>query len=141
MTTTHQDTLREAGYKATPGRIALLKLLKTAKEPLSIQEIIKKAEKKLGRVAVDQATVYRMLAVLEKIGAVKQVNLRHGHADYEFVDPKDHHHIICVVCKRVEDLEDIDTPDLSSRALRQATSFAKVTAHSLEFFGICKKCL
>ena len=132
-----QDLLRKAGYKATPGRVALLKLLKASKEPMSIQEIIKKA----GKIAVDQATVYRMLEVLEKIGAVKQVNLQHGHVDYEFVDPKDHHHIVCTVCKRVEDLDGIDTPDLSRRALRQATSFAKVTAHSLEFFGICRNCI
>lgn len=131
------ELLRTAGYKATPGRVALLTLLKSSKEPMSIQELMKKTK----GVSLDQATVYRILTVLEEIGAVKQVNLRHGHVDYEYVDPKDHHHIICIKCKRVENISDIDAPDLSRRALQKTKSFARITAHSLEFFGICKKCI
>lgn len=131
------ELLRKAGYKATPGRVALLKLLKASKEPVSIQEILKKA----GKVAGDQATVYRILEVLEKIGAVKQVNLRHGHTDYEFTDPKDHHHLVCIKCKKVEDFTGCGTEEVAARALKQVKSFSKITQHSLEFFGICKKCI
>jgi len=130
------ELLHKAGYKATPGRLALLEILKAGTEPMSIQEILKKAR----TASLDQATVYRILSVLEKLGAVKQVNLRHGHADYEFVDPKDHHHIVCVVCKRVEDFTGCGAEDVAEQALKQVKSFSKITQHSLEFFGVCKKC-
>ncbi len=130
------QVLREAGYKATPARLALLKLLQGSKEPLSIGEIMEK----LKGAAIDQATVYRILTVLESIGVVRQINLRHGHADYEYVDPKDHHHIICINCNKVEDFIGCNTDKLATLALGQAKNFSKITQHSLEFFGICKSC-
>lgn len=128
--------LREAGYKATAGRLRLLAVLRASKEPLSIQELMRK----VSGVAIDQATVYRILTVLEDVGVVRQVNLRHGHADYEFVGTSDHHHLVCTVCKRVEDVPGCDSELVAKQALRKAKQFASITQHSFEFFGICKTC-
>jgi Fe2+ or Zn2+ uptake regulation protein len=128
--------LREAGYKATAGRLRLLAVLRASKEPLSIQELMRK----LAGTKIDQATVYRVLSVLEGIGVVRQVNLRHGHADYEFVDADDHHHLVCMVCKRVEDLPGCDSEAIAAQTLKKAKHFAKITQHSFEFFGICNTC-
>jgi len=129
------NLLRQAGYKATAGRIGLLKLLKNSGKPLSIQELAKK----LSEVKIDQATIYRVLTVLEEIGVVRQVNLLHGHADYEFVREDDHHHLICTKCRRVEDVAGCDD-GVTRQVLRRSTNFAAITQHSFEFFGICKSC-
>jgi Fe2+ or Zn2+ uptake regulation protein len=128
--------LRTGGYKATPGRIALLHTLFSSKKPLSIKEIVRE----LASSKVDQATVYRILSILEDLGVVRQVNLRHGHADYEFVDANDHHHLVCVKCKRVEDIPGCDPEQVGRQVLAQAKSFSRITQHSFEFFGVCKSC-
>ena len=128
--------LRNAGYRATAGRLKLLQVLRASREPLSIQELMRK----LSGVKIDQATVYRVLSVLENIGVVRQINLRHGHADYEFVDADDHHHLVCTVCKRVEDIPGCDSELIAKQTLRKAKQFSSITQHSFEFFGICKTC-
>lgn len=130
------DLLRAAGYKATAGRLRVLEALQASKEPLSIQELIQK----VSSVKIDQATMYRVLLVLEKIGAVRQVNLRHGHADYEFVNEQDHHHLVCTSCKRVEDVPGCDGDAVAKQALKNAKHFSAITQHSFEFFGLCKSC-
>lgn len=131
-----QELLRQAGYRATPGRLKILEILQAQKEPLSIQELMLR----LVDTKIDQATVYRVLNVLQKIGVVRQVSLHHSHADYEFVHADDHHHLICVKCKRVEDMPGCDGEQLARQALSQAKSFSRITQHSFEFFGVCKSC-
>jgi Fe2+ or Zn2+ uptake regulation protein len=130
------ELLRQAGYRATPGRLKILKILQAQKEPLSIQELMLK----LVDEKIDQATVYRVLHVFQKIGLIRQVNLHHGHADYEFVHADDHHHLVCVKCGRVEDIPGCDGEQLALQALSQSKSFSRITQHSFEFFGICKAC-
>lgn len=130
------ELLRQAGYRATPGRLKILEILQVQKEPLSIQEVMQK----LVDEKIDQATVYRVLSILQKIGVVRQVNLHHGHADYEFVHTDDHHHLVCVKCGRVEDIPGCDGEQLAQRALLQAKGFSRITQHSFEFFGVCKAC-
>lgn len=127
--------LRNAGYKATPKRLALLELLQKSKKPLSIQEITKGLRGK----KMDQVTAYRILDVLEKIGLVRKVDLQHGHADYELAND-DHHHIVCTRCGKIEDFEGCELEALTKKIARKSKSFPIIQRHSLEFFGVCRSC-
>ncbi len=49
---------------------------------------------------VHVATVYRTLAVLEEIGAVRHTHLSHGPAVYESAVAADVRHLVCEVCGR-----------------------------------------
>jgi Fe2+ or Zn2+ uptake regulation protein len=84
--------LRAAGYKATPGRLALLDVLIENKKPLGIDSITRRLKER--QINMNKVTAYRTLAMLEKIGLVRRVDLRHGHADYEMAGREDHHHLI-----------------------------------------------
>ena len=128
--------LYDAGYKTTPGRLAILELLEKSKKPLGIAKITRGLRGK----KLDPVTVYRVLDVLEKVGLVRKVDLRHGHADYEFAATDDHHHLVCVRCGRIEDFKGCDLDSLARKAIRDSNKFAKITQHSLEFFGTCKVC-
>lgn len=130
------SALRAAGYKATPGRLALLELLRKSKKPLGIPEISKGLRGK----KMDQVTLYRALATLEKIGLVRKVDLRHGHADYEFAHQDDHHHLNCLKCGKIQDFSGCDLGAVIRKALKKNPGFAEVSQHSLELFGLCKKC-
>jgi len=86
--------LREAGYRATPGRIALLASLKRARKPVSVEALAKELTGTL-----DQANTYRSLEALAKAGIVRRVDVGHQHMHYELAALKPHHHhYVCVDC-------------------------------------------
>lgn len=132
-----EGILRESGLRATKPRVLILSFLLRTPYPVSVEKVIKA----IGGKNLDQATVYRTLESFREANIVTQVNLRHGHADYELKDPKrDHHHIICVSCNKIEDFRGCDYKDIVSRALRQSKDFTSVSDHSLELFGLCRTC-
>ncbi|MBI3633645.1 MAG: transcriptional repressor [Candidatus Vogelbacteria bacterium] len=130
------EILRLAGHKVTPGRVAMLEILQSALKPISILDIYRKLKN-----SVDQVTIYRALEALVESGLVRKVDFQHSHAHYEIVIKDDHHHhLICKVCGAVEDIENLDAVDFEKMALRKSKMFASIKSHSLEFFGLCKKC-
>ena len=125
--------LKAGGLKITPARLSLLDILKHAKKPLSIKEI----SKILG--GPDLVTLYRNIESLMDLKLVNQINLKDWQAYFELNDSKQHHHhIICTNCGKMEDVE-IKEVKLDKTFLKKH-GFAKVTDHSLEFFGLCSKC-
>ena len=132
---TFRQLLRKSGYKATTSRIAILEIFATAKEPLSAQRVIEL----LPRTA-DQATVYRTLKSLKEKNILKQIDLRHNHAHYELADIADHHHLICLSCGKIENVEHHNVESMERTILQNAKHFAEIQQHTLEFYGICKSC-
>lgn len=124
------------GYKVTGPRLAVFEALKKAKEPLTIKEILTATSKQ----EVNQATVYRIVATLEKIGLVQRIEWQHGHAHYELADQEDHHHLVCLQCHRTEDIKHENPEALEKKVLEKSKYFSSIKKHSLEFFGICKSC-
>ncbi|HVY67809.1 MAG TPA: Fur family transcriptional regulator [Patescibacteria group bacterium] len=126
--------LKSSGLKVTRGRLEFLDALAHAGRPLSISAM----SLKLGDKGVDLATLYRNADALEQLGLIKRVNLNSREAYYELSGGRHHHHLTCVSCGRLEDL-DICGVRLSSPLLKKH-GFKKLLDHSLEFFGLCAKC-
>lgn len=86
-----KDELRQAGSKATPGRLALLRVLEGAHKPLTVKEL----EKSLRRL--NPVTLYRALESLVQAGLVRRgVSGRVAH--FEYAGKPHHHHMVCVDC-------------------------------------------
>ncbi|KKW09458.1 MAG: Ferric uptake regulation protein [Candidatus Kaiserbacteria bacterium GW2011_GWA2_49_19] len=133
-----KNIIQKAGFRATKPRLALLSLLQVAKYPLNIKEIMGKLE----TATADQVTVYRILDAFKKAGIVNQINFQDNATRYEYKDTEhDHHHIVCVTCKKVEDFIGCDYKKLAGEVLKQTPCFAEITDHSFEFFGKCKTCV
>jgi Fe2+ or Zn2+ uptake regulation protein len=130
-----QKVLRDAGFRSTEGRIALLSALKRAPKPLSVEALSRRISPRL-----DEANVYRALEAFAAAGIARRVDLQHGHAHYERAHGDDHHHIVCTACQKVEDFTGCEYEKIAGKALKQTRSFAKVTNHSLELFGLCAAC-
>jgi len=130
------ELLRARGLKATPERQSILLVLLKAKHPLTIQEI----KSVMKNSPIDQATIYRTMNRLVTMGIVRQVDFQHGHMHYELYDTEDHHHLICTSCGRIEDIHGCSANKLAVAVLRSSSQFAKVTSHSFELFGLCKRC-
>jgi Fe2+ or Zn2+ uptake regulation protein len=129
--------LHRRGFKATPGRIALLQVLKRAGRPLSISQISKEL-----RSGLDQATIYRALEALTDSGVVRKVDFQHSHAYYELIEGNPHHHhLLCQGCGRVEDVTRCDPERLEQTILCRSRNFKEIYSHTMEFFGRCKSCV
>jgi len=129
--------LKQTGYKITKPRLLVLSLLRKSANPLSAKEITGHARK----LSIDQATIYRTLELFKKAGLIQEINLQENRAYFELKDSRDHHHIICVECKKIEDFNGCDYQTLADTIIKQHGDFAKITNHSFEFFGICKSCV
>src|SRR5215468_9112376 len=99
-----QDSLRERGVRLTRQRRLLLELIDTSGLHLdaeSLYQMAKKSDPKLNRV-----TVYRTLKMLKDGGLVDELDLAHFEGEkhyYETRLKKEHAHIICLRCGRVEE--------------------------------------
>lgn len=135
---TMRAAFKKAGLKATPGRIAILKLFSTECHPQSVEDVFRALDKK-----VDQVTVYRTLAAFEKAGLLRRVDLRTDAVLYERNTEEEghhHHHVVCESCGAIEHIHVSEPKYFERTALKESQAFAKITAHSLEFFGMCKQC-
>jgi len=128
--------LRKSGLRATAGRIQLLKTLSREKNPVTIDYL---ANKLAGHL--DTVTLYRALEALKAARIVERVDLQHGHAHYELlVDRPHHHHAVCRSCGTVEDIEIPHVARPEKEAERQAKKFSVIESYTLEFFGLCTSC-
>ena len=128
--------LRKSGLRATDGRIQLLRTLAREKKPITIDAL----KEKLGN-NFDTVTLYRALEALKSARIVERMDLQHGHAHYELLAGRSHHHhAVCRSCGSVEDIEVPHATRLEKEAERNAKKFAVIDVYSLEFFGLCNNC-
>lgn len=130
------ELLHTQGMRATPARLALLAVLSRAKQPMSISAL----ESALAKEKINKVTFYRMVDDLVAAKLVRPVDLRHGHAHYELVPREEHHHLTCVRCGKIVDIQACLPKKFSTNALNDHPEFASIIDHSLELFGVCKKC-
>ncbi len=122
--------------KVTSGRLKLLDVLLQEKSPVSSEFIENKFDENL-----DRASIYRALQVFVKAGLVQRIDFSYDHVKYELaVGREHHHHIVCVSCNLIEDVEMCNIYSLQNSARKVSRRFHKIMGHSLEFSGICRNC-
>ncbi len=90
-----KDELRVSGFRATPGRLALLEILRRANKPLSIKEMLHYS-------ALDQVSLYRALDALVAVGLVRK-GVQERVAHFEYAAKPHHHHLVCADCGFIRD--------------------------------------
>jgi Fur family transcriptional regulator, ferric uptake regulator len=104
----HEDQartiLRDAGLRCTHQRVQLVACLAAMPRHFGAEEA-RHALRALPRSPVSRATLYRLLADLERHGLLRRVLLSEGHSHYEFVAEREQHcHLVCAACGRVEEV-------------------------------------
>jgi Fur family ferric uptake transcriptional regulator len=129
--------LRKHGYKLTPQRHAVLKVIASSNDHLTPEAIYGKA--RLKNPDIGLVTVYRTLDLLSQLNMVCRVHAPDGCRSYMMRRPTEHHHhLVCSQCGRVVDFTDCTLEDLEQR-LTQETRF-DINGHLLEFYGLCPDC-
>lgn len=121
--------------KQTKAHAAVLALFKKTSVPLGVADVLAQLSPGLA----DRSTVHRILVALVKRKVLREVDLRHGHTDYEMVYAKEHHHIVCRECGVLEDV-DCEVDALVKRIAKQSKKFSVVDQHAFEMFGVCHEC-
>jgi Fe2+ or Zn2+ uptake regulation protein len=71
---------------------------------------------------------------------IQEVEFGDGKKRYEIaINRPHHHHVICLNCKRVEDIP-LEKELLSQEKLIEDLTKYRLTEHMLEFFGLCENC-
>lgn len=128
--------LNEADLRATPARIAVMKLLENTNSPVDVQMIKDYLDKE--RIETDPATVFRIVNMFMEKGLVKQISFNEGKFRYELASKPEHHHLICTSCGNVESFSDCNIPALENDINKKKGFIVK--SHSLEFYGLCVDC-
>ncbi len=129
--------LKTNDLKVTPIRTAILLILGSEKGPIGVSEIIKKVE--ASGVSSDPATVFRTMNSFVEKKIVRPIQLFEGKVRYEMAGLADHHHFICKNCGVIQDISDCNISSLEKEIEKEKK--VEIHNHSLEFFGLCKKCV
>jgi len=133
------ERLRRGRQRYTPGRRELVESLLDAARPVTIAELLE------GGTRGSQSSLYRNLTVLEACGVVLRIPAADGVARFEVAEglTRHHHHLVCSMCGRIDD---VDLPDAVEASLRGAmretgrTHGYEVEEHRLELHGVCAGC-
>jgi len=131
------SVLKKHGYKLTPQRRAVLKVLSSSQEHLTPTDIYEKV--RLEHSGIGLVTIYRLLQILIEFGLICEVRANDNSRRYLIRrQPEHHHHLICSSCGTVVDFTDCDLSRLGKRLSRE-TGF-EIETHLLEFVGRCRGC-
>lgn len=78
---------------------------------LTAPDLHQRAEDAIGS-SIAPSTVYRAIETLESVGRLHHVHLGHGPAVLHLSGHADHHHLVCEVCGRTDDIPLSELSDL-----------------------------
>ncbi len=126
-----KDIFKELGLKLTPQRMAILGYLDGNTAHPSAEEIYSAVSRRFPGMSL--ATVYNTLACLKEKGKLLELTIDPVKKRYD-PDTRPHHHLICLDCKRVSDIDgvfDLDIPNPLGY---------EITGNHIEFYGYCPEC-
>ncbi|HWL94204.1 MAG TPA: Fur family transcriptional regulator [Phycisphaerae bacterium] len=128
---------RERGLAMTVQRRVVLEVVLARGDHPTAEQIYE--DVKLRIPDISRTTVYRVLDTLVDIGVIGKPSHFGAATRYE-PNVHRHHHLICIECGRVSDVEDDETvADIEPLMRKQAGDFA-VLDYSIHFHGVCSAC-
>lgn len=134
------EKLTDAGLKITPRRKALIRLFSERATHLTPEEVWNSLKKKFVKLGLPG--VYRNLESLAECGILARIHQFDGKKHYGLCPAggdnlhhaRHHHHIVCVKCGKVDDIEGC--------AIEEAVKIKgyKIVSHFLQVNGVCAAC-
>jgi Fe2+ or Zn2+ uptake regulation protein len=129
------EPLHARGFRITPQRTVILRVLREADHHLTPTEVCQRAQRALPDLT--EATVYRTLAFLTEQGLALAAHVGSGQLVYEIAGHA-HHHLICRACGGTLEIEHELLSELYE-LFRARTGYQIDSVHTT-FFGLCPGC-
>ncbi|HZK24807.1 MAG TPA: transcriptional repressor [Oscillospiraceae bacterium] len=134
--------LNEHNLRVTQQRRAILQVLYENRdrhlETENIYELL--AQKGVTARKIGLSTVYRTLELFARIGLASKLSFGKAPARYELImqNKNGHHHLICLRCGAVQEINDHKIHDFKCQILRE-TGF-EVAEKPMKIYGYCQQC-
>ncbi len=126
---------QEHGLSITHQREVIYRALKNMNGHPSPEAIYEKVREQIPSVSL--STVYKNIKTFLDSGLLKEVSLHHGSTRLETnLDP--HHHMVCLKCKAIIDLESDAVEPI--RARKRLPKGFRVHRYAVEVLGVCQDC-
>ncbi len=133
------DELAAKGVRLTQQRRVLVEIIQRADQHLDAASLLEIAQRSHSNI--DRATVYRTLELLKKHRLVDELDLMHLQGEkhyYEVKTRREHIHMACFSCGRIEEFTSTMFEQLKEEVSKQAGFSIRVTR--LEVGGLCRTC-
>ena len=132
--------LHAAGLRATPARVAVLRVLREAEGPLTHAEVVERLEGEHW----DRATIFRNLMALTEVDFVSRSDL--GDRVWRFEASRqsggelvhEHPHFLCIACGNVQCIDGVEVK--VHRGARLPNS-VRAQAVQVQLRGLCDACI
>ncbi len=133
-----EETLEHAGISRTPQRLAVLKVLQSASQPLSVNLIRGKLRVK---TRINKVTVYRTVSLFKRKGIVRDVSITGGAVYFEMAtsDHPAHPHFSCKNCGMLNCMTPLTLSQ--ARQLTDARDDWRIDHIEINISGLCNNCL
>jgi Fur family ferric uptake transcriptional regulator len=134
-----EQELISRGVRITRQRRLLLRIMQSADSHMDVLRLWKRARAQ--DRTLNKVTVYRTLALLKKHGLVDELDLLHlegGKHYYEARATRDHIHLACVKCGRIQEFESSLFEKLKGQIERQRRF--RIDVVRVEAGGYCDRC-
>lgn len=126
-------TLKQHGQSLTEPRRQIFEAL-YGKEPQTLRELT------LACSAIDRTSVYRTVALFERLGIVRRLPIGWKYK-LELTDAfsRHHHHLTCLRCERIISFD--ERPELANElAVIARRHDFQMQDHQVEIQGLCERC-
>ena len=130
-----RQRFREKGLKLTPQRYAIYEMMIHTDSHPTVEDIYHAVQPMFPMLSLN--TVYYTLTSLKKAGLIADVPVQEGAARFD-ANMDRHHHLVCLKCRKIEDLYDEALDQLKISA--KSTNGYLVESHRVEFRGYCSEC-
>jgi len=128
--------LKERGYRLTPQRMAVLRILAVSKGHPSVEQIYDQVKADFPMTSL--GTIYKTVNLLKEMGEVLELGFSDDGNRYDGNKPVPHPHLVCIKCKSIIDPE-IPTLGILPQEVGDRTGY-RIVSHRLDFYGICPRC-
>lgn len=133
------DELMSKGVRLTAQRRVLLEIIQNATAHLDAAALLKEAQKR--EPSIDRATVYRTIDLLKKLRLIDELDLMHLNGEkhyYEVKTRRDHLHLACFDCGRIQEFATPVFEELKAEISRR--NGFQIQVVRLEVGGRCSAC-
>jgi len=125
----------EQGYKVTPQRREILRILINNKDHPTAEDIYQRLTERMPDVSL--ATVYNTLNMLKEIGMLNELSVVGEDSVRYDPNTQPHDHVCCLQCQRVVDIEEEKNTEFSEQEIAGFRIFKR----QITYYGYCPQCL